>query len=88
LLLLFAARAKVGCFDLQLENAQKTASEIDAAGGQALGILVDVSSEDSVKQGVDQLVNHFNSGLHVLLNGAASKDPSGTVADYRFCRME
>jgi len=79
-----AAGAKVGCFDLQLENAQKTASEINAAGGQALGILVDVSSEDSVKQGVDQLVNHFNSGLHVLLNGAAYKDPSGTVADYDF----
>jgi len=77
-----AAGAKVGCFDLQLENAQKTATEINAAGGKAIGLLVDVSCENSVQQGVDQLVKHFNSGLHVLLNGAAYKDPSGTVADY------
>ena len=31
-----AAGAKVGCFDLQLENARNTANEINAAGGQAL----------------------------------------------------
>ena len=35
-----AAGAKVGCFDLQLENAQKTATEINAAGGKAIGLLV------------------------------------------------
>jgi NAD(P)-dependent dehydrogenase (short-subunit alcohol dehydrogenase family) len=77
-----AAGAKVGCFDLQLANAEQTAKEINAAGGQAIGKMVDVSSEDSVKQGVHELVNHFNSGLHILLNAAAYKDPSGTVADY------
>jgi len=79
-----ASGAKVGCLDLQLDNAKSTAAEITAAGGQAIGILVDVSSEDSVKKAVQDLTDHYQSGVQVLLNGAAYKDPSGTVADYDF----
>jgi len=79
-----ASGAKVGCLDLQLDNAKNTAAEITAAGGQAIGILVDVSSEDSVKKAVQDLTDHYKSGVQILLNGAAYKDPSGTVADYDF----
>jgi len=79
-----ASGAKVGCLDLQLDNAKNTAAEITAAGGQAIGILVDVSSEDSVKKAVQDLTDHYKSGVQILLNAAAYKDPSGTVADYDF----
>ncbi len=79
-----AAGAKVGCFDFQVENAKKTAAEITAAGGQAIGVYVDVSKEEDVKKAVAELVDHYGSGLHVLLNGAAYKDPSGTVEEYDF----
>ncbi len=75
------AGAKVACLDMLTENAIRTAEEINQAGGTAIGIHADVSSEPSTQQAVLQVMQAFD-GIHVLLNGAAAKDPSGSVADY------
>jgi NAD(P)-dependent dehydrogenase (short-subunit alcohol dehydrogenase family) len=75
------AGAKVACLDLIGENALRTAEEINQAGGIALGIHADVSDEPSTQQAILKVMQAYD-GIHVLLNGAAAKDPSGSVADY------
>src|SRR5204863_3715783 len=45
-----------------------------------LGITCDVSSESDTRKAVEQAIKAFG-GLHVLVNGAAMKDPSATVVD-------
>lgn len=75
------AGAKVACLDLISENATQTAHEINAMGGTAIGIQVDVSNEPSTQAAIALVIQQFQ-GIHVLLNGAAAKDPSGSVADY------
>lgn len=75
------AGAQVACLDFLTENAQKTAAEINAMGGKAIGLFVDVSDELATQNAVKEVVKTYG-GVHVLLNGAASKDPSGSVVDY------
>jgi len=45
-----------------------------------LGIACDVSSESETRDAVEQASKAFG-GLHVLVNGAAMKDPSATVVE-------
>lgn len=75
------AGGKVACLDMLTENAIRTAEEINQAGGTAIGIHADVSDEQSTQQAILKVMQAFD-GIHVLLNGAAAKDPSGSVADY------
>lgn len=63
------AGAKVGIADLNLENAQKVADHINAEGGQAMGIAMDVTSEEQVNAGVDALVAKFG-GIDILISNA------------------
>jgi len=53
-----------------IDDPAGTVAAINAAGGQALGVNVDVSSAASVKQMVDKTVAAFG-GLHILVNNAA-----------------
>lgn len=64
------AGAKVACVDLDVSKA--------AAG--SLAIKCDVSSEAETQKAVEQAAKAFG-GLHVLVNGAAMRDPSATVTD-------
>jgi len=47
------------------------AEEIEAAGGQALALQVDIRDEDRVAEAVAQAVDHFG-GLDVLVNNASA----------------
>lgn len=47
------------------------AEEIEAAGGQALPCIVDIRSEDAVRQAVNQAVDHFG-GIDILVNNASA----------------
>jgi NAD(P)-dependent dehydrogenase (short-subunit alcohol dehydrogenase family) len=69
------AGAKVACLDINLENAEETAR---LAGGLAL--KVDVSSESETRNAVEKAANAFGA-LHILVNGAAMRDPTATVLD-------
>lgn len=64
-----AVGAAVGVADLNLEGAQKVVAEIEAAGGRAMAIAMDVTNEEQVNQGVDALVNKFGA-VDVLISNA------------------
>ena len=61
--------AKVGIADLKKEAADATAKEIVAAGGKAIGVAMDVSSEEQVNAGVESVVARFG-GVDVLVSNA------------------
>ena len=75
------AGAAVACVDLNLAQVSETVAAITAAGGRALAIECDVASETATRAAVERTVAQFGA-LHVLLNGAAGSDPTGTVLDY------
>ena len=53
-----------------IDNTEGTVAAINGAGGQALGINVDVSSSASVNQMVEKTVSAFGAA-HILVNNAA-----------------
>jgi 3-hydroxybutyrate dehydrogenase len=61
--------AKVAVADLDKGAADAAAGEIRAAGGQALGVAMDVSSEQEVNNGVAAVVAAFG-GVDVLVSNA------------------
>lgn len=63
------AGAKIAIADLQLEQANKTAEEIKAHGGEAIAVAMNVTDENQVNQGVDSVVKHFGS-VDVLVSNA------------------
>jgi 3-hydroxybutyrate dehydrogenase len=61
--------AKVAIADLNLEAANATAQEIQATGGQAIGVAMDVTNEDAVNAGVAATVAAFG-GVDILISNA------------------
>jgi NAD(P)-dependent dehydrogenase (short-subunit alcohol dehydrogenase family) len=64
---LAAFGARVAIFELQEETARRTAADIEAAGGQALALPVDVRDGAAVAQAVEATVARFG-GVDVLVN--------------------
>jgi 3-hydroxybutyrate dehydrogenase len=60
---------KVAIADLKLEAADATASEIRAAKGVAMGVVMDVSDEKAVNDGVAAVVAKFG-GVDILVSNA------------------
>ncbi len=80
--------AKVGVLDLSVATSQKVVDEIEALGGQALALGVDISQEKEVESAVAQLRSAFGP-VNVLVNNAAVM-PSGRLhetepADFDRC---
>jgi NAD(P)-dependent dehydrogenase (short-subunit alcohol dehydrogenase family) len=68
--LLFAAEgAKVVCVDINEPATTQTAEMVSAAGGQAIAVKADVSSDADSKAMVDAAEKAFG-GLHVMFNNA------------------
>src|SRR5262245_5751020 len=73
--------AEYGCHvaiaDLSLENACAVASEVASTGRRALGIAVDVSQPENVKQMVVNAVAEFGT-IDILINcaGVSQHDPA------------
>lgn len=61
--------AKVAIADLNKEAAQATANEIRAAGGQAIGIAMDVTSEGGVNEGIAAVIVALG-GVDILVSNA------------------
>ena len=55
------------------------AEEIEAAGGQALPVVVDIRFEDQVQAAVDQAVEKFG-GIDILINNASAISLTSTEA--------
>lgn len=63
------AGGRVAIADLKLEDAQKTVDEIVAAGGVAMPVAMDVTSEEQVEAGVAAVVAAWG-GVDVLVSNA------------------
>ena len=75
----FAAEgAKVACLDLTAPEA--LAATIRAAGGEALALAVDVSTEAETLAAVARVLDAWH-GVGILVNGAAPYDPTGSVLE-------
>ncbi len=65
-----AAGAKVAIADLRKEDADRVAAELTAKGpGSAMGVAMDVTSEEQVNAGVAQVVANWG-GVDVLVSNA------------------
>ena len=63
------AGARVAIADLNRDGAQAVADEIAAAGGQAIGIAMDVTQEDAVNAGVAETAKAFGT-VDILVSNA------------------
>ncbi|WP_374355060.1 3-hydroxybutyrate dehydrogenase [Chitinimonas sp.] len=61
--------AKIVVADLNQATADKAAAEIEAAGGKAMGIAVDVSNEEQVEAAVAAAVDRFGT-VDILISNA------------------
>ncbi len=66
---LAAEGAAVGVADLQPGPAQAVAQEIESRGGRAMGVAMDVGSEEQVDRGIDAVAARFG-GLDILVSNA------------------
>lgn len=71
--LLAAEGAKVAVLSLTPANVDAVVADIEAAGGTALGIAIDVSDADAIKPSIDTAVAAWG-GIDILVNNAF--DPS------------
>jgi len=68
-LTLSAAGAAVAIADLNQDGANAVADEIKQAGGKAIGVAMDVTSEEAVNQGIDKVAAEFGS-IDILISNA------------------
>ena len=61
--------AAVAIADINQQAADAAANEINAAGGKAIGIAMDVTNEDAVNAGTDKVVAQFGH-LDILISNA------------------
>jgi len=61
--------AAIAIADLNLEGANAVAQEIQAAGGKAIGVAMDVTNEDAVNQGIDRVAAELGS-IDILVSNA------------------
>jgi 3-hydroxybutyrate dehydrogenase len=61
--------AKVAIADMNLEGAEAVAKSIRDAGGQAIGVAMNVTSEEEVNSGVEKTANEFGR-VDVLVSNA------------------
>ncbi len=81
--------AKVAVVDLNGEAAQTVAGEINALGGEAIGITTDVSRGDQVAAMVEQVVAHFGR-LDIAFNNAGidiEHEPLAKATEEMFDRL-
>ena len=72
--------AAVMCVDVNSAAAERTASWISNAGGQAIAFGCDVSIASEVKAAIDATARAF-SRIDVLVNTAANDEPLGTAVE-------
>ncbi|MET7684311.1 SDR family oxidoreductase [Streptomyces sp. NPDC005423] len=74
------AGARVALADLSADGLPKTARLIEEAGGQALALACDVTSEDDVRSALDHTIQAFGR-LDVAFNNAGVEQPVKSAAD-------
>ena len=74
--------ARVAVLNRTLSKAEALVEEIEAAGGKAIAVQVDVTDEESVKRSHEAVLSAFGR-CDILINGAGGNDPAATTqAEY------
>jgi len=76
---LAAAGAKVAVCDLREEAAKAVADEINAAGGCAIGVAMNVLDKNSIIAAQKTIVETLGP-VDILLNGAGGNNPKGSTS--------
>ncbi len=80
--------AKVALLDLREESAKKEAEKINAQGGTAIGIGVDVFDVQALERARDQIIEQLGIP-NILINGAGGNNPRATTGpDHSFFDMK
>ena len=72
------AGARLVCVDLQPDNARGCADDIKKRGGDAIGVVCDVTDEGAVRVAVARAREAFG-GVDVLVNGAVVFNQKGVL---------
>lgn len=73
--------ARVVVADVDLDEAQSVADEIEAKDGKALAVKVNVTDRASINAMVQTVLDHFGGRIDVLINNA------GTIRDSQLLKM-
>jgi NAD(P)-dependent dehydrogenase (short-subunit alcohol dehydrogenase family) len=77
---LVEAGATVALGDMDLDGTKAAAEEISAAGGRAIALELDVTSEDSARAAVAAVLGELGS-LDILINNAGLMPPPSPLAE-------
>jgi 3-oxoacyl-[acyl-carrier protein] reductase len=72
--------AGVACLSRAMPEAAATASEIEARGGTAVPIALDVREESSIGQAMEEVIRHF-ARVDILVNNAGIVGDGGVVEE-------
>ncbi len=78
--------AKIAIADLDKKAAEATAREIDPSGKRAIGVAMDVASEDQVEAGIAQVVKMFDR-IDTLVSNAGIQIVAPLV-DFEFAKWK
>jgi len=70
--------AKIVCVDIQPDNANLCADYLTKRGGQAIGVVCDVTNENQVQAAVERARQTFG-GVDILVNGAVIFNQKGVL---------
>lgn len=80
--------AKIALLDLFVENAQKIADEINADGGKAIAVKVNVLDRSSLEEAKEAVIAEYGK-IDILINGAGGNKKEATVsADLDFFHLD
>jgi len=68
------------CLDIEDAAAAETARLVEEVGGRALPERCDVTQEAETRRAAERAASAFG-GIHVLVNGAAADDPTGSILE-------
>lgn len=70
------AGAHIAVFDINLADAEEAAAGINAKGGKAIAVRIDVTDSQQVQQGIQMAIDAF-AGVDILVNnaGVTSRSP-------------
>lgn len=72
------AGARIVCIDVQPDNADRCADDIKKRGGEAVGVVCDVTDEAQVQAAVARAGEAFG-GIDILVNGAVVFNQKGVL---------
>src|SRR5690348_4574928 len=72
--------AAVACLSRAMPEAAATASAIEARGGTAVPVALDVREESSIGQAMEEVIRHF-ARVDILVNNAGIVGDGGVVEE-------